>query len=137
MNATNQALPDVTERSQLSFIVTTFYDAVRQDAELGPIFNATITEWDEHLEKITDFWATHIFGDKTYTGNPVLAHQQLDQQFDESISPHHFGTWLFYWLQTINTHFSGPNAETLKDKSRKMQTILYMKIFEYRTKKRQ
>ncbi|MCP1996214.1 group III truncated hemoglobin [Flavobacterium sp. HSC-61S13] len=137
MTPIEKQLPDVTDRNQLFFIVSTFYDAVRQDAELGPIFNDIITEWDEHLEKITDFWAMHLFGTKAYTGNPVLAHQLVDQQQQESITPHHFGTWLFYWLQTINTHFEGPNAEILKDKSRKMQTILYMKIFEYRKKKKQ
>lgn len=137
MNPLQKELPDVTDRSQLFFIVTTFYDAVRNDAEIGPIFNATISDWEPHLQKITDFWATHLFGEKTYTGNPVLVHQQLDRQFDQRITPHHFGTWMFHWLQTINTHFAGPNAEILKDKARKMQTILYMKIFEYRSKKQE
>ncbi len=136
MNPIQQQLPDVTDRSQLFFIVTTFYDAVRVDPEIGPIFNAAIPDWEPHLQKITDFWATHLFGDKNYNGNPVLVHQQLDQQLEESITPHHFGTWMFHWLHAINSHFAGPNAEILKDKARKIQTILYMKIFQYRATKK-
>jgi hypothetical protein len=36
-----------------------FYDKVRRDAVLGPIFETAIgSEWDAHIERIIQFWLT-------------------------------------------------------------------------------
>ena len=41
-------------RSRLTSLVRQFYADVRQHREIGPIFNAQIQNWPEHLEKIGD-----------------------------------------------------------------------------------
>jgi hypothetical protein len=45
----------ITEET-LRALVTAFYARVRQDPELGPIFNDAISDWPHHLSKLTDFW---------------------------------------------------------------------------------
>ena len=69
---------DVQNREDVSKVVRTFYMKVRADEALGPIFNNVITDWEEHLEKLTDFWTMNLFGGKLYSGNPIIAHQHTD-----------------------------------------------------------
>ncbi|OZB16084.1 MAG: preprotein translocase, partial [Rhodobacterales bacterium 34-62-10] len=38
-------------------LVHTFYDKVRRDVTLGPIFAARITDWGPHLERMVAFWS--------------------------------------------------------------------------------
>lgn len=119
-------------RDDISKLVNAFYAKVRADETIGPIFNSIITDWDEHLEKLTDFWQMNIFGDRIYDGNPIKAHQHADEVSVEKITPYHFGTWLNLWFETIDTYFEGENADILKRRARKMQTILMISIFENR-----
>lgn len=135
MNTDTAIRKQVLTREDLFFIVNTFYKEVRKDEVLGPMFNTTISDWEQHLEKITDFWSNQIFDTRVYKGHPMQAHVEFDKKMHYSITPTHFGTWLFYWINTINTYYEGANAELLKDRARKMQTVLYLKMFEHRPQK--
>lgn len=123
---------EIENRADLSLLVHTFYDRVRKDEELGPIFNSIITDWEAHLEKITDFWEQHLFGIHKYHGDPIEAHNKVDEVMENTISAHNFGTWLFYWLNTLDELFEGKNVETLKFKARKMQTVFFLNIVQNR-----
>ena len=46
---------DLKERADINKLVVTFYSKVRKNEEIGYFFNNTIQDWDEHLEKLTDF----------------------------------------------------------------------------------
>ena len=124
----------IENREDIKLLVTTFYDKIKADEEIGFFFNETITDWEEHLEKLTDFWEMNLFGTKKYTGNPILAHNAVDKRFDQRITPNIFGIWLNLWFATLDELFEGENVEILKRRARKMQTFLYMNIFESRTK---
>ncbi|WP_309486229.1 hypothetical protein [Ancylobacter mangrovi] len=50
----NVAHPDMDEAS-IRLLIRTFYSKAREDDLIGPIFAATVTDWDEHIEKISDF----------------------------------------------------------------------------------
>lgn len=125
----------IENREDIAFLVRTFYEKVRQDNELGPFFNETIKDWESHLEKLTDFWESTLFSIRKYKGNPVIAHAEVDRQFDHRVSPNEFGIWLNYWIETINAHFEGENAAILKEKARRMGTHLYVMIFQERQKR--
>jgi hemoglobin len=124
----------IENRDDLSLLVRSFYDKIRSDKEIGFFFNETITNWDEHLEKLTDFWEMNLFGTKNYKGNPIAAHNKVDKHFDHRISPNEFGIWLNLWFETLEQLFEGENVEILKRRARKMGTFLYMNIFESRPK---
>ncbi|HUH25990.1 MAG TPA: group III truncated hemoglobin [Flavobacterium sp.] len=125
---------EIENREDLSLLVHTFYDRVRKDEELGPIFNSIITDWDAHLEKITDFWEQHIFGAQKYRGNPIEAHNQVDKTMNYGITAHNFGTWLHYWINTLDELFVGEGVDVLKFKARKMQTVFFMSLVQDRPK---
>ena len=58
--------------------VARFYEAVREDTELGPIFEARIgSAWDAHLERMVDFWSTVLLASGRYRGNPLETHRTI------------------------------------------------------------
>ncbi len=127
-------IKQIENRADVSFLVHQFYAKIRADKEIGFYFNEMISDWDAHLEKLTDFWETNLFGVRKYKGNPHAVHNEVDAHFDEKITPNEFGIWLNHWFQTIDEHFEGENAETLKRRARKMSTFLYMSMFQHRQK---
>lgn len=123
---------DITSRKDVSKIVREFYLKVRKEELLGPIFNEIISDWEEHLERLTDFWEMNLFGGKMYSGNPIAVHQQVDKTVGNTIEAFHFGTWIALWFLTINENFEGENAEVMKRRARKMQTGLLVAIYQNR-----
>lgn len=78
-------------------VVDAFYDKVRQDALLGPIFNGAIPDaaWPAHLAKLYDFWSSVLLMTGRFKGSPMAAHARLAE-----IEPLHFDRWLDLFRQT-------------------------------------
>ena len=125
-------MKEIENRQDVSVVVRGFYKKVRKDEMLGPIFNSIISDLEEHLEKLIDFWTMQLFGGKIYNGNPIIAHQAVDEYSNRQISALHFGTWLNLWFETIDTDFIGENAALLKHRARKMQTPIMIAVYEGR-----
>jgi hemoglobin len=124
---------DLKTREDVSKLVHHFYEKIRQNKDIGHFFNEMILDWDEHLEKLTDFWETNLFFKRNYKGNPKLAHQNVDKHFNESIEQKHFGIWLNLWFETINLYFEGEIADRAKNNARKMASHIFMSIYMDRT----
>ncbi len=123
---------EIESRDDVYLLVTTFYERIRKHSKLGPFFNNTISDWPAHLELLTTFWESQLFLDRSYTGNPVKAHTDLDRSFEHTISMEHFGQWLQVWTATLDELFTGERAWIAKNRARKMATMLYLKIYEER-----
>lgn len=123
---------DIQERSDIFKLVTTFYPKVRAHEILGPIFNRAVNDWDEHHEKITDFWESQLLFTKRFRGNPPAAHVKVDKAENHSITNEHFGMWMNLWFETIDELFAGEIAERAKHNARKMSTFLYMHMWQAR-----
>ena len=80
-----------------------FYADVRQHQVIGPIFNAKIQNWPEHVSKIAEFWARAIGGPSSYTGQMPLKHLAL------GLEEKHFAAWLELWDWNCKRHL--PPAE--------------------------
>jgi hemoglobin len=125
---------DISNREDVFLLVSTFYTNVRKDSLLGPIFNAIIKDWDHHLEHLTDFWQSNLFFEKTYKGNPLQKHVEVDKFHGGKINEMHFGIWLNLWFETIDKLFIGETAQIAKNRARNMGTFIHLKIFEARNK---
>jgi len=123
---------DLKTREDVHFLVSKFYQNVRDDEEIGYFFNNRITNWEEHINKLTDFWESNLFFISTYTGNPKKAHIDVDEANNHTIENRHFGIWLNHWFKTIDTYFEGDMAERAKHNARKMSTHIYLQIFQNR-----
>ena len=49
---------DICTEEDISRMVYTFYDRIRSDEILGPVFDRHIDDWDPHLVKMVDFWSS-------------------------------------------------------------------------------
>lgn len=78
----------------LTELVHRFYDKVRTDTVLGPIFAARISDWGPHLERMVDFWSSVALMTGRYHGAPMPAHVTLPVQWG------HFERWLVLFRQT-------------------------------------
>lgn len=82
-------------------LVYAFYDRVRDDALLGPVFDGMLAgRWDDHLPKMCRFWTSLVLGAKTYRGNVQQVHQPLP-----GIEPRHFSRWLYLFLDTVESRY--------------------------------
>ncbi|MFV1450555.1 group III truncated hemoglobin [Maribacter sp. HS] len=124
----------ITNRDDVSLLVHTFYDKIRQHELLGPIFNGHITEeqWPAHLSKLTNFWESNLFGVRTFRGSPSKAHVNVDKNLNHTISQNHFAQWLQLWFETINELFEGELADRAKEMARRMSTGQYIHIWQNR-----
>lgn len=124
----------IDNRSDINILVNSFYSKVRVDELLGPIFNAHISDdkWPEHLDKLTDFWETNLFGVAKFKGNPTQKHMNVDKNLNYSIEQKHFGRWLQIWFETIDELYEGEYADKAKNSARKMSTGQYLAIWQQR-----
>jgi len=127
-----ESMHDILSREDVFLLVTTFYDKVRKDALLAPIFNSVITDWEHHLERLTNFWESNLFFKKTFSGDPVGKHIDVDMSLNGGINEMHFGVWLNLWYETIDELFAGEVAKIAKNRARSMSTFIHLKIFEAR-----
>jgi hemoglobin len=123
---------EIENRKDIALLVQTFYTKIRADAEIGFYFNEMIADWEEHSGKLTDFWEMNLFAIRKYNGNPIEAHNKVDEHFNGSITSNEFGIWLNLWFATIDELYEGENADILKRRARKMSSFLYLNIFENR-----
>lgn len=118
---------DIINIEDVKLLVNSFYDKIKTDELLGPIFNGIIqNRWPQHLEKMVRFWQTVLLEDHTYFGSPFVPHAKLP------VTKHHFDTWLALWYSTINQHFSGAKATEAKWRGDKMAVMFLSKIEYYK-----
>ena len=127
-------MDSIENRGDLSKLVALFYAKIRKNEILGPIFNNHIAEeqWPAHLNKLTDFWESNLFGTSKYKGSPAAKHIQVDRNMSHAIEQRHFGIWLQLWFETIDEHFQGEYAFKAKQLARKMSTGQYLTIWKNR-----
>ena len=114
---------EIENLEDIKLLVNGFYDSVRKDELLSPIFNKIIVDkWPEHLEKMYRFWQSILLEEYTYSGNPFLAHANL------GISEIHFKRWLNLFYETLDSSFEGEIAEKAKLQGEQMSKIFSAKI---------
>lgn len=104
-------------------LVDRFYARVRADEALGPIFEAAVDDWPEHLERLTDFWCSVMLAAGRYKGNPFGAHRGLP------IREAHFETWLGLWRRTTGEELAPEHAALFQEKAERIAQSLTAGLF--------
>lgn len=92
------------DEAALARLVDHFYEKVRRDEQIGPIFNAAVHDWDEHKRLLTSFWASVALRAGSYRGNPMDAHRP------HPIRAEHFDRWLAMWQETCGEELDEVHA---------------------------
>ncbi|NDZ16918.1 preprotein translocase subunit TatC [Variovorax sp. WS11] len=90
--------PELCTEADVTLLVHSFYDRVREDAALGPIFAAHVKNWDHHLATMVDFWSSALRGTARYRGAPLPKHAALPGLHIEL-----FHQWLSLFRQTTQS----------------------------------
>ena len=118
---------DLQDRSDVEALVRGFYEVVRQDSLLAPVFDAAIgDDWNAHFPVLFDFWDQILFGARVYNGQPMEVHQALHRQYP--LTQAHFDRWLAIWEANLDRRFEGPIAETARSRARSIRQLMAFKV---------
>ncbi|MEO7411560.1 MAG: group III truncated hemoglobin [Sphingomicrobium sp.] len=104
----------------ISTLVDRFYDSVRKDDLLGPIFAARVSDWPTHLDRMKSFWSSVLHNSGAYSGNPMLKHLAIP-----GLDRGHFDRWLTLFGVTLDGLAHDPAAaRTVQERARMIATSL-------------
>ena len=99
-------------------LVHAFYDRVRGDGLLGPVFETRIGDWGPHLERMCAFWSSVVLMTGRYHGRPMPAHVRLP------IGGVHFDRWLALFEATARDVCPAAAADHFVDKAHAIASSL-------------
>ncbi len=110
---------DIQNREDVIRLVNRFYAQVQGNAILGFIFDDIAkVNWDEHLPKLYAFWASALFNEQSFTGNPMAKHIALSRQ--TAMTEVQFNEWLSVFNNTVDELFVGAKANEAKFRAAKI-----------------
>jgi hemoglobin len=91
-------LPEMLDEDMVKAVVHGFYDEIRRDDLLGPVFGAIIgpEQWPRHLAKMCDFWSATLLRTSRYDGRPLPPHLAIPE-----LGEVHFRRWLQLFRATV------------------------------------
>lgn len=107
-------------------LVRRFYDKIRTDDELGPIFAARISDWEPHLGRMCAFWSSVVLMSGRYHGRPMQKHAPLP------VGGAHFDHWLALFSQTAREECPPAAAELFTEKASMIAESLELGIATFR-----
>ena len=112
--------------AMLSRLVHGFYDRVRTDPLLGPVFAERITDWGPHLEKMVEFWSSVALMTGRYHGAPMPKHLPLP------VEGEHFDRWLDLFRQTAFEVCPPQGAAWVIERAERIAGSIHMNILDAR-----
>lgn len=103
-------------------LVHAFYERVRADELLGPVFDARIKDWGPHLERMCAFWSSVTLHSGIYHGDPMGKHLPLP------VDAQHFDRWLALFAATAQELCPPQAAELFIERSQRIARSLEMGI---------
>lgn len=108
--------------AMIDALVEGFYDRVRNDDLIGPIFNERISDWGPHLAQMKLFWSSVTLMSGVYHGRPMPKHTPLP------IDAAHFDRWLALFQATALELCPLPAAHLFIEKSRRIAESLELGV---------
>lgn len=103
-------------------LVRGFYDRVRNDDLIGPVFASKITDWEPHLQQMFAFWSSVTLMTGRYHGQPMRKHLRLP------VDHQHFDRWLALFEQTARELCPPKAAEIFLDRARRIAESFEMGV---------
>lgn len=116
-----EARTGITE-AMIERLVRAFYDKVRADEMLAPVFSAIISDWDPHLQQMFAFWSSVALMTGRYHGTPMVKHMRLP------IDAAHFDRWLSLFEATARELCPPQAAEHFVERARRIAASLELGV---------
>lgn len=111
---------DIITRRDLTDLVDSFYEKVKSDPLLGPVFS--YVNWAQHLPVMYNFWCSMLLGEGSYKGSPLQSHLHLP------IARAHFDQWLKLFKETVDEKFFGEKADETKMRAQAIAGVFQHKL---------
>jgi hemoglobin len=111
----------ITE-AMIARLVHAFYDKVRADEMLGPVFAARIHDWQPHLAQMCAFWSSVALMTGRYHGTPMAKHMPLP------VDASHFDRWLTLFEVTAREVCPPEAAAHFLERARRIAASLELGI---------
>jgi truncated hemoglobin YjbI len=116
--------PAITPSSIIQ-LVDTFYARVRDDAVLGPVFEAKLAgKWHEHMPRMYAFWTKVLLDTGEFQGNVFGKHMALN-----GIDTEHFIHWLTLFKLTAIEVFGADGATDAITVAQRIASSLQLGFF--------
>jgi len=103
-------------KEHIKKLVINFYQKVRNDEMLGPIFNEVAkVDWGHHIPLICQFWNSIMLKTNEYHSNAYRKHVILGEK--TNLTEAHFTRWLMLFQQEAFTHLPAEEAQLITDKA--------------------
>jgi len=106
------------DEAMIERLVRRFYDAVRRDPMLAPIFDARIRDWEPHLQRMFAFWSSVALMTGRYHGQPMQKHLSLPAD------GRHFDRWLELFEATARRECPPAAADHFIERARRIAESL-------------
>ncbi|WP_298744225.1 group III truncated hemoglobin [uncultured Brevundimonas sp.] len=110
------------DEPMIARLVDGFYDRVRADPLIGPVFNQRIRDWGPHLEQMRLFWSSVALMSGAYHGRPMPKHLPLP------VDARHFDRWLELFEATARDLCPPAAAEHFIERARRIAESLELGI---------
>ena len=124
-------MQDISNREDIHFIITKFYEKLVTDTEMLPFFDAILKQnhLDDHINVIADFWNDILFYTTSYQNNVLQKHLSFDDKV--TFKKAHFEKWLHYLTKTVQDFFKGQNAQNMLDRANSIAQVMQVKMKLY------
>jgi hemoglobin len=120
---------DISNRNDINHLVDHFYDQVKNDAVLGPLFQDIFKiNWEKHLPIMYDFWDNVLFYSGNYNGNPMQVHKHLHHM--HTLSSDDFKRWIDLFTKSVDQLFEGEQADDIKLRANNIAVVMQVKLFQ-------
>jgi len=128
--ALTQEVADRTgiDEAMIERLVRAFYERVKQDPLLAPIFTAAVEDWEHHIQTLCRFWSSVTLMTGRYSGRPMAAHAPLP------VERAHFLRWLALFEATARELCPAPAAELFVERARTIAESLRQGLSLHRGK---
>ncbi len=108
---------------QIERMVRQFYARVRDERDLGPIFEERIEHWPDHLDRMVSFWRAVLRSESTFQmsgrGSPPVLHRQI-----EVLQAGHFDIWLALFGEVADEVWGEDEATEVKAAAKRIAVAL-------------
>lgn len=117
-------------QESIAKLMELFYEKVRKDKDLSPIFNTFVgtgeEEWKAHKAKIGNFWRGMLLGEGDYNGQPLKKHLDLPpfpQEF--------FGVWLNLFEESLDKLYNEEMKDVILQRANMIATHFQNMLYKY------
>ncbi|WP_183252135.1 group III truncated hemoglobin [Brevundimonas basaltis] len=110
------------DEAMIGRLVDGFYERVRGDQLIGPVFHERIDDWGPHLEQMKLFWSSVALMSGAYHGRPMPKHLPLP------VDARHFDRWLELFETTARELCPPVAADHFIERARRIAESLELGI---------